>query len=78
MYYHQNVISNCLDFVTFSVIFPSVTLFFCVLCMLQGVGSAINKLNDVIAMIAEVRSIANSLEVCSDRSNLADMKHLKL
>ncbi|KAL1826601.1 hypothetical protein ACET3Z_005013 [Daucus carota] len=43
-----------------------------------GVGSAINKLNDVIAMIAEVRSIANSLEVCSDRSNLADMKHLKL
>ncbi|KAJ0799266.1 putative aldolase-type TIM barrel, thiamine phosphate synthase superfamily [Helianthus annuus] len=26
-----------------------------------GVGSAINKLNDVVAMIAEVRSIADSL-----------------
>ncbi|KAK1382068.1 hypothetical protein POM88_019803 [Heracleum sosnowskyi] len=43
-----------------------------------GVGSAINKLNDVIAMIAEVRSIANSLEVSSDRSNLAEMKHSEL
>ncbi|XP_061341232.1 uncharacterized protein ycf23-like [Gastrolobium bilobum] len=27
-----------------------------------GVGSAVNKLNDVVAMIAEVRSIANSLQ----------------
>ncbi|KAK7260461.1 hypothetical protein RIF29_26520 [Crotalaria pallida] len=27
-----------------------------------GVGSAINRLNDVVAMIAEVRSIANSLQ----------------
>lgn len=43
-----------------------------------GVGSAINKLNDVIAMIAEVRSIANSLEVSSDSSNLAEMKHSEL
>ena len=28
---------------------------------MQGVGSAINKLNDVVAMIAQVRSISNSL-----------------
>ena len=28
---------------------------------MQGVGSAINKLNDVVAMIAEVRSISDSL-----------------
>lgn len=28
---------------------------------MQGVGSAVNKLNDVVAMIAEVRSIADSL-----------------
>lgn len=27
-----------------------------------GVGSAVNRLNDVVAMIAEVRSIANSLQ----------------
>jgi selenophosphate synthetase-related protein len=32
---------------------------------LQGVGSAINKLNDVVAMIAEVRSIAEALGTSS-------------
>uniref|UniRef100_A0ACD5U0I5 Uncharacterized protein n=1 Tax=Avena sativa TaxID=4498 RepID=A0ACD5U0I5_AVESA len=30
-----------------------------------GVGSAINKLNDVVAMIAEVRSIAEALGTAS-------------
>ncbi|GAU40642.1 hypothetical protein TSUD_83200, partial [Trifolium subterraneum] len=30
-----------------------------------GVGSAVNKLNDVVAMIAEVRSIADSLKTAS-------------
>ncbi|MCI60302.1 hypothetical protein A2U01_0081557, partial [Trifolium medium] len=30
-----------------------------------GVGSAVNKLNDVVAMIAEVRSIADSLKTTS-------------
>ena len=36
---------------------------FHVLCAIwkQGVGSAVNRLNDVVAMIAEVRSIASSL-----------------
>jgi hypothetical protein len=32
-----------------------------------GVGSAVNKLNDVVAMIAEVRSIADSLGISSNR-----------
>ncbi|KAE8713072.1 putative Cation proton exchanger [Hibiscus syriacus] len=32
----------------------------------QGVGSAVNKLNDVIAMVAEVRSIAESLKMEAD------------
>ncbi|KAI4295412.1 hypothetical protein L6164_035460 [Bauhinia variegata] len=32
-----------------------------------GIGSAVNRLNDVVAMIAEVRSIANSLQN-TDRS----------
>ncbi|KAF5944789.1 hypothetical protein HYC85_018866 [Camellia sinensis] len=32
-----------------------------------GVGSAINKLNDVVAMVAEVRSIADSLGISSGR-----------
>jgi hypothetical protein len=35
----------------------------CVFFWLQGVGSAINKLNDVVAMIAEVRSIAQAMEL---------------
>ncbi|MBA0627476.1 hypothetical protein Godav_004987 [Gossypium davidsonii] len=30
-----------------------------------GVGSAVNKLNDVIAMVAEVRSIAESLKMAA-------------
>lgn len=29
-------------------------------------GSAVNKLNDVVAMIAEVRSIANSLQASAN------------
>ncbi|PON31480.1 hypothetical protein PanWU01x14_369630 [Parasponia andersonii] len=33
-----------------------------------GVGSAINKLNDVVAMIAEVRSISNSLASSGKRT----------
>ncbi|KAK6268509.1 hypothetical protein QUC31_012669 [Theobroma cacao] len=32
-----------------------------------GVGSAVNKLNDVIAMVAEVRSIAEALSTVADR-----------
>ncbi|TYG66251.1 hypothetical protein ES288_D06G252800v1 [Gossypium darwinii] len=31
----------------------------------KGVGSAVNKLNDVIAMVAEVRSIAESLKMAA-------------
>ncbi|XP_068668705.1 uncharacterized protein ycf23-like [Aristolochia californica] len=38
-----------------------------------GVGSAVNKLNDVIAMIAEVRSIADSL----DMSNIYPVEEVK-
>ncbi|KAK4589271.1 hypothetical protein RGQ29_020034 [Quercus rubra] len=33
-----------------------------------GVGSAVNKLNDLVAMIAEVRSIANSLEASAGKT----------
>ncbi|KAM7505939.1 hypothetical protein LguiB_004843 [Lonicera macranthoides] len=43
-----------------------------------GVGSAINKLNNVVAMIAEVRSIADSLQVSSDIKNETEKKHLRL
>ncbi|CAA0827560.1 Unknown protein [Striga hermonthica] len=32
-----------------------------------GVGSAVNKLNDVVAMIAEVKSISESLALSTDR-----------
>lgn len=32
---------------------------------MQGVGSAVNKLNDVVAMIAEVKNIAESLSSLS-------------
>ncbi|KAL8507278.1 hypothetical protein ACS0TY_017990 [Phlomoides rotata] len=32
-----------------------------------GVGSAINKLNDVVAMIAQVKSIAESLDLSTER-----------
>ncbi|KAK2642797.1 hypothetical protein Ddye_024560 [Dipteronia dyeriana] len=42
-----------------------------------GVGSAINKLNDVVAMIAEVRSIANSLNISANRQNASEEESLK-
>ncbi|KAK7852670.1 uncharacterized protein CFP56_038320 [Quercus suber] len=43
-----------------------------------GVGSAVNKLNDVVAMIAEVRSIANSLEASAGRHNTSEERALRL
>ncbi|OMO49921.1 hypothetical protein COLO4_38298 [Corchorus olitorius] len=43
-----------------------------------GVGSAVNKLNDVIAMVAEVRSIAESLSTASDRQTTSKERSLKL
>ncbi|OMO66580.1 hypothetical protein CCACVL1_21074 [Corchorus capsularis] len=43
-----------------------------------GVGSAVNKLNDVIAMVAEVRSIAESLSTASDRQTASKERSLKL
>ncbi|CAM8927130.1 unnamed protein product [Rhodiola kirilowii] len=46
-----------------------------------GVGSAINKLNDVVAMIAAVRSIANALNLPETMTDLSksytQMKHRK-
>ncbi|KAK3205371.1 hypothetical protein Dsin_019417 [Dipteronia sinensis] len=43
-----------------------------------GVGSAINKLNDVVAMIAEVRSIADSLNMSANIHNVSEEESLKL
>ncbi|KAK3038714.1 hypothetical protein RJ639_028321 [Escallonia herrerae] len=43
-----------------------------------GVGSAVNKLNDVVAMIAEVRSLADSLNLSTDRQNVPQKKALRL
>ncbi|KAI9199084.1 hypothetical protein LWI28_027145 [Acer negundo] len=43
-----------------------------------GVGSAINKLNDVVAMIAEVRSIADSLNMSANRQNVSEEESMKL
>ncbi|GAV91851.1 DUF561 domain-containing protein [Cephalotus follicularis] len=43
-----------------------------------GVGSAVNKLNDVVAMIAEVRSIADSLTLSSVRHATSGERSLKL
>ncbi|KAH7844981.1 hypothetical protein Vadar_033852 [Vaccinium darrowii] len=43
-----------------------------------GVGSAVNKLNDVVAMIAEVRSIADSLGISSDRQTVSEERALRL
>ncbi|KAD7116899.1 hypothetical protein R6Q59_006418 [Mikania micrantha] len=43
-----------------------------------GVGSAINKLNDVIAMIAEVRSIADSLGLPVTTRNELENRGLRL
>lgn len=45
---------------------------------MQGVGSAVNKLNDVVAMIAEVRSIADSLGISSDRQTVSEERALRL
>lgn len=44
----------------------------------QGVGSAINRLNDVVAMIAEVRSIADSLCSSADRRAKYEEKSVTL
>ncbi|KAJ9135887.1 hypothetical protein P3X46_033012 [Hevea brasiliensis] len=43
-----------------------------------GVGSAVNKLNDVVAMIAEVRSIADSLGISADRHTTPEERILTL
>lgn len=43
-----------------------------------GVGSAVNKLNDVVAMIAAVRSIANSLEASAGRHSTFAERALKM
>jgi len=40
----------------------------------QGVGSAVNRLNDVVAMIAEVRSIANSLQTSFQTSTTYEVE----
>lgn len=42
-----------------------------------GVGSAINKLNDVVAMIAEVKSIAESLNLSNKEGNVFDESSLR-
>ncbi len=41
-------------------------------------GSAVNKLNDVVAMIAEVRSIADSLGISADIHATPEEKILTL
>ncbi|XWS19819.1 hypothetical protein CRYUN_Cryun31cG0049200 [Craigia yunnanensis] len=43
-----------------------------------GVGSAVNKLNDVIAMVAEVRSIAESLSMAADRQTTSKERSFKV
>ncbi|XP_022723380.1 uncharacterized protein ycf23-like isoform X1 [Durio zibethinus] len=43
-----------------------------------GVGSAVNKLNDVIAMVAEVRSIAESLSMAADKQTLSKERSFKM
>ncbi|KAG2689053.1 hypothetical protein I3843_09G121600 [Carya illinoinensis] len=42
-----------------------------------GVGSAVNKLNDVVAMIAEVRSITNSLRASAGRHSTSEERALR-
>ncbi|KNA11863.1 hypothetical protein SOVF_131140 [Spinacia oleracea] len=42
-----------------------------------GVGSAVNKLNDVVAMIAEVRSLADALASTQKQANLDQQKTLR-
>ena len=49
-----------------------------VLIQMQGVGSAVNKLNDVVAMIAEVKSIAESLSNLSKKKPALDGRTLRL
>ncbi|KAG8385316.1 hypothetical protein BUALT_Bualt03G0030100 [Buddleja alternifolia] len=43
-----------------------------------GVGSAVNKLNDVVAMIAEVKSIAESLNLSTVGGNVFQQNNLRL
>ncbi|XVF25498.1 hypothetical protein REPUB_Repub13aG0217800 [Reevesia pubescens] len=43
-----------------------------------GVGSAVNKLNDVIAMVAEVRSIAESLSITADKQTTSNERSFKM
>lgn len=43
-----------------------------------GVGSAVNKLNDVVAMVAEVTSIAQSLSSLTRNQTLYDEKSLRI
>ncbi|KAE7996227.1 hypothetical protein FH972_000966 [Carpinus fangiana] len=43
-----------------------------------GVGSAVNKLNDLVAMIAAVRSLANSLEASAGRHSTSAERALKM
>lgn len=50
-------------------------MLFCI--SIQGVGSAINKLNDAIAMVAEVRNIAESLSTATDRNARYEEKIFK-
>ncbi|KMS95992.1 hypothetical protein BVRB_003080 [Beta vulgaris subsp. vulgaris] len=42
-----------------------------------GVGSAVNKLNDVVAMIAEVRSLADALAISQKQANMDQEKTLR-
>ncbi|KAJ8762072.1 hypothetical protein K2173_006736 [Erythroxylum novogranatense] len=43
-----------------------------------GVGSAVNKLDNIVAMIAEVRSIADSMNIAAKKHTTYDKKTLKL
>lgn len=44
---------------------------------IQGVGSAVNKLNDVVAMIAEVRSLADALASTQKQANVDHQKAVR-
>ncbi|KAJ6822276.1 uncharacterized protein M6B38_388575 [Iris pallida] len=43
-----------------------------------GIGSAVNKLNDIVAMIAEVRSIADSLGLSTTRTRFEDLRTVRI
>ncbi|XP_012830254.1 PREDICTED: uncharacterized protein ycf23-like isoform X2 [Erythranthe guttata] len=43
-----------------------------------GVGSAVNKLNDIVAMIAEVKSISESLTLSNNGANVVRESSLRL